>query len=186
MVGRRKSFSILLAVLFFSVCANAAYIDIYEDTVINNNLAEDSIVRVYNSAHIIVQSTDYVSFNLYGTSVATVYGGNASYKAYDSSVLNLYGGDFETRNPSVGYYDNLSKIYVYGENFQIHPASDDHTSVFLEGNWLGNGSTFNIYFRGLPQSFEQSLGANIFCVPEPMTISLILLGFFGVRKKYRG
>ena len=162
--------------------AQAGYIDIYEDATINNSLVTDSIVRVHDSAHITVQATSYVTFGLLDSSIATVYGGNATYRAYDSSILNLYGGDFATRSPSVGYDGNLAKIYVYGENFQMVPASDDNTSIFLNGNWLNNGPTFHIYFRSLPQPFEQVLGTNIFLVPEPCSVGLFSLGLLILRR----
>jgi len=179
---KKRLWKVIFAILFLlPVCSQAGYIDIYEDTTINNNLVADSIVRVHNSAHITVQSTSYVSFKMLETSIATVYGGNASYRAYDSGVLNLYGGDFVTRFPSIGYDGNLAKIYVYGENFQMVPASDDHTSVFLDGNWL-DGTAFHIYFRLLPQPYEQALGENIFLVPEPATVFLVLIGIMSVRK----
>jgi len=177
-------FSVLGLLLFYGGLTQAGYIDIYEDTIINNNLVADSIVRVHNSAHITVQSTSYEDFEMLDTSIATVYGGNASYKAYDSSVLSLYGGDFVTRNPSVGYDGDLAKIYVYGQNFQMEPhdpPSCYHQYVFLNGNWL-NGTEFEIYFRGLPQPFEQVLGTNIFLVPEPCTVGLFCFGFLVMRR----
>ena len=173
-------FSVLGLFLCFGGLAQAGYIDIYEDAIIDNNLVADSIVRVHNSAHITVQSTSYVSFHLLDSSIATVNGGNATYRAYDSSVLNLYGGDFTTRNPSVGYDGNSAKIYIYGQNFEYQPAGYDG---FLSGNWLDeNETTFTIYLRGLPQPFEQVLGTNIFLVPEPCTVGLFCFGFLVMRR----
>jgi hypothetical protein len=89
--------SFVFAFLFLPLCVQAGYIDIYENAVINNNLAENSIVRVHGSAHITVEATVYVNFELLDSSVATVFGGNASYQVFDAGVLNLYGGDFVTR-----------------------------------------------------------------------------------------
>jgi hypothetical protein len=172
--------SVLGLLLFYGGLTQAGYIDIYEDTIINNNLVADSIVRVHDSAHITVQATSYVTFGLLDSSIATVYGGNATYRAYNSSVLTLYGGDFATRSPSVGYDGNLAKIYIYGKNFVYQPAGYDG---FLSGNWLDENETaFNIYLRGLPQPFEQVLGTNIFLVPEPVSMSLLLLGIVAIRK----
>lgn len=174
-------FAFLVLLVLMPLCVQAGYIDIYEDTIINNNIATDSIIRVYNSAHVIVQSTSYVKFHLYDSSVVDVFGGNASYQAFNASVLNLYGGDFVTRSPGVGYYDDLAKIYVYGQNFAFYPPGAQ--TGFLTGNWLDeNATSFRIYFRGMSVPFEQALGTNIFLVPEPMAITLILCGVFGVRK----
>jgi hypothetical protein len=158
------------------VCANANYIDIYQNTTINSDL--DAIVTVHDSAQITVQSNGAaIVFFLTDTSSALVYGGHASYDAQDSSILNLHGGTFG----SVRYTDISAKIYVHGENFKIVPASDDHTTVFLQGNWL-NGPSFDIYFRMLPQPFEQALGTNIFLVPEPTMLSFLFIGGLGLRK----
>jgi hypothetical protein len=187
--GRRKLSHIgywlpAIIITFLPLCANAGYIDIYENAVINNNLPENSIVRVHGTAHITVQSTSYVTFQLYDSSIATVLGGNATYRANDSSILNLYGGDFATRSPSIGYDGNLAKIYVYGENFSYQPS--EYHDRMLYGNWLDENNTpFAINFRGLPQLFEDALGTNIFLVPEPITASLMLLGILGIRK-FRG
>lgn len=176
----KKLLGSVFAILFLlSLRANAGYIDIYEDTIISTDLG--AIVTVHGSAQItVLPGGDASVFYLTDTSSAIVYGGSASYRAKDSSVLNLYGGTFG----SVGYDGSLAKIYVYGENFQIDPASDDHTTVFLKGNWL-NGPSFDIYFRMLPQPFENAIGTNIFLIPEPITISLMLFGILGIRK-FRG
>ncbi|MBN1795679.1 MAG: hypothetical protein JW804_03315 [Sedimentisphaerales bacterium] len=175
-----KAVIIIVELLLFSGgMAQADYIDIYEDTVIDSDL--DAIVTVHNSAEITVLPGGAATvFYLIDTSSALVYGGHASYRSQSSSVLDLYGGTFG----SVGYDGSLAEIYVHGQNFQIIPASDNHTSVFLQGNWL-NGTAFEIYFRDLPQPFEQALGTNIFLIPEPVTILLMLSGILGIRKLNR-
>jgi hypothetical protein len=155
----------------------AAYIDIYENTTINSDL--DAIVTVHWSAQItVLPGGSATVFYLSDTSSALVYGGQASYEAQDSSVLNLYGGTFG----SVRYTDSLAKIYVYGQNFDYNPSVDNNG--WLSGNWLNEDETeFNIYFRNLPQPFEQSLGTNIFLIPEPATMTLFILGMmFTIRR----
>lgn len=180
LLGRRILF--LLTFLALPLCADATVIDIYQDTVVNGNIEYMSVVNVHNSAYVTVQSAGVAFFNLLDMSTTDVYGGMASYTAQDSSILNLYGGTYGY----VRYTNDLSKIYVYGKNFHIDPASDNHTSVFLVGNWLDENETaFSIYFRGLPQPFEQALGINIFLIPEPISISLLLFGILGI-KKFRG
>ena len=171
---------IMMVFLYIGGLARAGSVDIYEDTTINNNIDEYSIVYIHNSARVEVINTSYVSFHLLDTSTAMVYGGNASYRAQNSSVLNLYGGDFFSS--SVGYDDNLAKIYVYGQNFSYQPTVGNNG--FLSGNWL-NETEFNIYFRDLPQPFEQSLGTNIFLVPEPATATLLILGMILTRRRLK-
>ena len=176
---KKGALKFVFAVLFLlPVCANAGYIDIYEDTVVNSDL--NAIVRVHGSAQItVLPGGSATVFFLLDTSSALVYGGHASYDAQDSSILNLYDGTFG----SVRYTDSLAKIYVYGENFQ-YPSNPYYQSVFLRGNWL-NGPAFNIYFRGLPQPFGQALGTNIFLVPEPCTVGLLCFGFLVLRRSIK-
>jgi hypothetical protein len=173
-------FTMLGVLLLAGGLAQAGYVDINENTTINDNIPTDSIVRVHNSVHVTVEATSYVTFQLLDTSVATVYGGNASYELYGSSILKLHGGDFATRSPDVWFGSNSVKIYIYGTNFAFQPAINDG---FLSGNWLDqNAAPFNIYLRNLPVPFDQTLGTNIFLVPESITMILMLGGIFGIRK----
>jgi len=174
---RTKLLFATVFVLLTTIQANATYIDINENTTINSDL--NAIVRVHGSAQLTVLSGVLWSVHLLDSSAATVYGGIGCYTAEGANILKLYGGNFD--NWYVTYSNSLAQIYVYGQNFQTVPASDDHTSVFLNGNWL-NGTAFHIYFRELPQPFEQALGTNIFLVPEPCTVGLFGFGFLVMRR----
>jgi hypothetical protein len=85
-------------------------------------------------------------------------------------------------NPGVGYYDDLAKIYIYGQNFAFYPPGAQ--TGFLTGNWLDeNETSFRIYLRGMLVPFEQALGINIFLVPEPTTFCLFGLTSLFLREK---
>ena len=175
---RNKVVILMLGVLLScGGLAQAGYVDIYEDTTINNDLV-NTTVRAHDSANLTLLSGNVTAIELLNMSIGNVYGGYViDYSMQDSSILNLYGGTFG----DIRYSGNLVTINIYGQNFQVIPASGDHTSVFLQGKWL-DGSTFDIYFRMLPQPFEQALGTNIFLIPEPATVSFLLFGLFGIRK----
>ena len=186
--GRRKLLtskyrlsSVLFAFLFLlPACVRAGYIDIYTDTIIDSNLGVG--VYVYDSATLTMLSGSATAIQLLDTSICNVYGGAVvSYVLSDSSTLNLYGGVFNGYNNYVTYFSSSAKIYVYGQNFQIKSVSENDTSVILSGNWL-DGTSFKIYFRGLPQSFYDALGTNIFLVPEPATMLLMIVGALGFKK----
>jgi hypothetical protein len=199
--------SILLAFLVtfpFSFCAQAIDIDFHDNgTITDGNVF--GTVNIWDNANVIMTggTAEYVySYNtstfryqdgdvsewiqVNDESTLIMSGGSvtASIGVLDSGVAYISGGNFNGIYSGAVGCDSSAKIYIYGQNFQMLPANDDHSSVFLKGNWL-NGPSFDIYLRYLPQPYEQALGTNIFLVPEPATVSLLLFGILGARKLRR-
>ena len=140
-----------------------------------------------------IQTGDqYGIVNTYNNSTLDMTGGRVEYIfGYDSSIITLFGGEvdileghnhstFGLNGGSIGTISILdfSHFNIYGSDFVWQRAGGGAVSGWLSGNWL-DGSSFNIYFRDLPEEFP---GSHITLIPEPVSIAFLGLGFLAIRK----
>lgn len=142
--------------------------------------------------HSILDGDEYGIVNAFNETTLDMTGGRVEYIfGYDNSIINFFGGDvdiLEGHNHSTfalngGLIDtisilDLSHFNIYGSDFVWQQAGGGAVSGWLSGNWL-DGSSFNIYFRDLPEEFP---GSHITLIPEPTSIAFLGLGFLVIRK----
>ncbi len=150
---------------------------------------------IYSGSNQIQTSDEYGVVNTYNNSTLDMTGGRVEYIfGYDNSIINFFGGDvdiLEGHNHSTfalngGLIDTISILdfshfNIYGSDFVWQRAGGGAVSGWLSGNWL-DGSSFNIYFRDLPEEFP---GSHITLIPEPSSFLMILAGSVLLRSRKR-
>jgi len=155
-------------------------IDFYSDGVIQdgNNFYN---VTLHSSA--IVNMTGGIIESIiktYDNSVINISGGilqHGEIDLYDSSILNLSGGTFEVDNWVTWIYPmDQSIVNVYGSGLTLSPFLSNNT--IASGYWA-NGDDFRLAFGRTNFNSPQII---LHEIPEPATISLLLIGIVGMRK----
>jgi hypothetical protein len=166
---------ILLAFLLLPFCANAVVIkNFYTNGVIVDGNNFDQVNIWNNSTVEMIGGIITNTINTYNTSTLNVadgifQGGALTFiRMWDSSILNLSGGLYN----HTWIYPGAGTVNIYGRDLNWTIDSEKR----LHGYWADN-TEFLITFARIEN-------ANIILheIPEPFTISLLLIGILGVRK----
>ena len=98
----------------------------------------------------------------------------------DSSIMYLSGGHVLNAIFSI---QGDAVLHVYGKDFLYTPEGG-YGFGWLSGHWADD-SEFTILFRHLPESFPPQSSVVLHIVPEPATISLLVLGGFIIKCQNR-
>lgn len=141
---------------------------------VQGGLVSSSLLFYDSSVANITGGTINGGLNMYNNSVLNISGGTlAGFDLIsDSTVANLWGGQ-------IGRIYSHGIVHLYGQNIEIEPYYID--DLYIHGLW-GNGTPFEfIAFRAIPYNSQFVIHE----IPEPTTLSLLLLGIVAVRK-FRG
>jgi len=126
------------------------------------------------------------------TSSVDVYEGGDIYllRPNDSSTANVYGGDidviFALGSSDTHIYsgtineidaENLSTLFLYVDDYDFDPTGGSRDGGLITGTWLNNNGSFSISLE------ETDTIDHIFFVPEPGTLSLLIIGLVGLLHK---
>jgi len=131
-----------------------------------------STLQFYGTSTVNISSgTINGGFNMYGNSVINITGGILP--GFDlvgsSTVANLWGGQIS------GIYSQ-GIVNIYGKNIVIESYNTD--SKRISGFWK-DGTAFSfIAWRAVPYNSQFVIHE----IPEPATVSLLLMGIVAVRK----
>jgi hypothetical protein len=143
----------------------------YSNFNLQDGLAEEGALRFHGfSTATMIGGTMTSGFNMYDNSVINITGGTlAGFDIMDSAVANLYGGQ-------IGGLYSHNIVNIYGKNIVIEPYGT--TDKYIHGLW-GDGTPFSFFaLRAVPYNSQFIIHE----IPEPAVISLLLMGFLGVRK----
>ncbi|PKL42467.1 MAG: hypothetical protein CVV39_08885 [Planctomycetes bacterium HGW-Planctomycetes-1] len=199
--------SIVLAFLFWVSCANATPIDvnIYSDTTISSG--EYGTVNIYDTppdqTTVTMTGGTAESVWAYNSSIFNMQNGNVSFvvSVFDNSTAVISGGSIQYLQLSYSGVASLSggsingslstggmaTVHFYGKNFNCIPHAGG--GWLITGNWDDAiSSPFTVWYRAgysepIPGSFDSPITLHI--VPEPITLSFLLIGILGIRK-FRG
>jgi hypothetical protein len=204
---KRVGVLILFAFLFLPLCANATVVDFNDHQVgtiqTGNNYDQ---VTLHDSANVTmtggnaesIWTYDSSSFDIQNgsislvisaqnTSIITISGGSVgSLQLTGHSIAYISGGDIIG---SLGIMENTAITHIYATNFNVAPKNGYPSNGWLiTGNWDDVSNTpFTIWSRNNVLPMPGTVGSQVILhiVPEPITLSFLLLGLMGLRK-FRG
>jgi hypothetical protein len=205
--GRRKLSHIVyllpvILITFLPFCANATTIDFYTDGTIQSGNSYDK-VKIWNTATVdmtggsaeSVWTYDSSCFNIQNgnvslvvssqnTSTIKIYGGSiGSLQLVDYSVVHIFGGSI---SGSLGVMVDTAIAHIYATNFTVAPKNGYPSNGWLiTGNWDDATNTpFTIWSRNNTLPMPGTAGSQVILhiVPEPITLSFLLIGLVGIKK----
>jgi len=172
-------------------------VDCYSGLLEVKNGGAADLLEMQNSSHLIVWSTGPLGtnprggiwdINLVHNSHLDYYGGwTEEITIRNNATANLYGG----RIDAITSFQNVQWIYggqPYGQHINIYAKNwswvyENGVIRGITGQWLENGTTFNIRFTTNGEQWgHDPVWANINVIPEPATMLLFVLGGMMLRK----
>lgn len=170
-----KKLGVFLAIMgLLSVCANATPMDFYTDGTITDGNVFDT-VNIWNDATVnMIGGVITFQINIYNISTLNISDGtlesppSVHINLYDYGILNLSGGQFD----NTWIYPDTGTVNIYGRDLSWIIDSEKR----VHGYWADD-TEFLITFARIEN-------ANIIFheIPEPATMSFLLLGIIGFRK----
>ncbi|HBG26351.1 MAG: hypothetical protein A2Y10_20060 [Planctomycetes bacterium GWF2_41_51] len=201
---------LIVSLAFLPLCTNATpiAIDIYNDTTISSgeygrvNIydtpPDQTTVSLLGGIAESVWTYDSSSFNMQdgnvswvisaqNTSNITISGGSVgSLQLIGHSIAYIFGGNI---SGSLGIMENTAIAHIYATNFNVAPKNGNPMNGWLiTGNWDdATNSPFTIWSRNNTLPMPGTAGSQVVLhiVPEPVTLSFLLLGLMGLGK-FRG
>jgi hypothetical protein len=198
---------LMLGVLLCCGLAQAIQTDFHTDATIHTGDVYDTVdtwdtatVTMIGGTANVIETRNSSAFQLqggnvtgwisgYNASAITISGGSVAYgmQVYDSTITNILGGDVGT----VSIYGNLARIHIYGQDFNLAPVGGLYNGLAgngwtIQGTWA-DGAQFSIFYRGvsLPSPDSPNSMVILNSIPEPTTISVLLLGIALARKLHQ-
>jgi hypothetical protein len=182
----KRTALLVMGVMLFMVVgvAKATLTDIYDDMIISEGTY--GAVNVHDDAVVSVVGTDVSFTELWtlDTSVVNFENGSVgSLFATVNSRVNLYQGDIDT----IKAY-GVDSVHIYGSQFSFVEEEEIPSRGILTFFWE-NDVQESIYLRDCPPYYiggspTYTDAVVLHEIPEPATISILLLGIVGIKKHF--